>query len=79
MKTFQEIRHLKVFELHLIHDLVLQKAKITKSKRQRVDENVYQVDSMLNMRKDKLEFEIKWLGYKETTWEGKTNLQGEAH
>ena len=32
------------------------------------------------MRKQQgtLEFEIKWMGYEETTWEPKTNLQGEA-
>ena len=32
------------------------------------------------MRKQngKVEFEIKWMGYEETTWEPKTNLQGEA-
>ncbi len=29
-------------------------------------------------QKGKLEFEIKWMGYEETTWEPKTNLQGEA-
>ena len=35
---------------------------------------------MLNIRKqkDKLEFEIKWLGCEETTWDPKTNLQGKA-
>ncbi len=35
---------------------------------------------MLNVReqKGKLEFEIKCLGYEETTWEPKTNLHGEA-
>ena len=34
----------------------------------------------MNVRKQKgkLEFDIKWLGYEETTWEPKTNLQGEA-
>ncbi len=32
----------------------------------------------MRKQKGKLEFEIKWLGYEETTWETKTNLQGKA-
>ncbi len=32
----------------------------------------------MRKQKGKLEFEIKWMGYEETTWEPKTNLQGEA-
>ena len=49
-------------------------------KKRKLDENVYQVERVLNVRKQKgkLEFEIKWMGYEETTWEPKTNLQGEA-
>ena len=45
-----------------------------------VDKNVYQVERVLNVRKQKgkLEFEIKWMRYEETTWEPKTNLQGEV-
>ena len=41
---------------------------------------MYEVERVLNVRKQKgkLEFEIKWMGYEETTWEPKTNLQGEA-
>ena len=57
------------------------KPKISKPlKKRKVDEDVYQVERVLNVRKQKgkLEFEIKWMGYEETTWEPKTNLQGEA-
>ncbi len=38
-----------------------------------VYENVYQVERVLNVRKQKvkLEFETKWLGCQETTWEPK--------
>ena len=45
--------------------------------KRKLDENVYQVERVLNVRKQKgkLEFEIKWMGYEETTWEQKTNLQ----
>ncbi len=32
----------------------------------------------MRKQKGKLEFEIKWMGYEETTWEPKTNLKGEA-
>ena len=48
--------------------------------KRKLDENVYQVERVLNVRKQKgkLECEIKWMGYEETTWEPKTNLQGEA-
>ena len=48
--------------------------------KKKLDENVYQVERVLNVRKQKgkLEFEIKWMGYEKTTWEPKTNLQGEA-
>jgi hypothetical protein len=45
---------------------LLVKPKVSKPlKKRKVDEDVYQ-------------FEIKWMGYEETTWEPKTNLQGEA-
>ena len=57
------------------------KPKVLKPfKKRKVDEYVYQVERVLNVRKQKgkLEFEIKWMGYEETTWEQKTNLQGEA-
>ena len=57
------------------------KPKVLKPfKKRKVDEDVYQVERVLNVRKQKgkLEFEIKWMGYEETTWEPKTNLQGEA-
>ena len=60
---------------------LLVKPKISKPlKKRKVDEDVYQVERVLNVRKQKgkLEFEIKWMGYEETTWEPKTNLQGEA-
>lgn len=60
---------------------LLVKPKVLKPfKKRKVDEDVYQVERVLSMRKQKgkLEFEIKWLGYEETTWEPKTNLQGEA-
>ena len=56
------------------------KPKVSKPyKKRKLDEN-YQVERVLNLRKQKgkLEFEIKWMGYEETTWEPKTNLQGEA-
>ena len=48
--------------------------------KRKVDENVYQVERVLNVRKQKgkLAFEIKWMRYEETTWEPKTNLQGET-
>ena len=32
----------------------------------------------MRKQKDKLEIEIKWLGYEETTWEPTSNLQREA-
>ena len=32
----------------------------------------------MRKQKGKLEFEIKWIGYEEKTWEPKANLQGEA-
>ncbi len=32
----------------------------------------------MRKQKGKLEFEIKWMGYEETTWEPKTNLREEA-
>ena len=57
---------------------LLVKPKISKPlKKRKVDEDVYQVERVLNVRKQKgkLEFEIKWMGYEETTWEPKTNLQ----
>ena len=60
---------------------LLVKPKVLKPfKKRKLDENVYQVERVLNVRKQKgkLEFEIKWMGYEETTWEPKTNLQGEA-
>ncbi len=60
---------------------LLIKPKVSKLlKKRKLDENVYQVERVLNVRmqKGKLEFEIKWMGYDETTWEPKTNLQGEA-
>ena len=60
---------------------LLVKPKVSKPlKKRKVDEDVYQVERVLNVRKQKgkLEFEIKWMGYEETTWEPKTNLQGEA-
>ena len=59
---------------------LLVKPKVSKPfKKRKLDENVYQVERVLNVRKQKgkLEFEIKWMGYEETTWEPKTNLQGE--
>ena len=60
---------------------LLVKPKVSKPfKKRKLDENVYQVERVLNVRKQKgkLEFKIKWMGYEETTWEPKTNLQGEA-
>ncbi len=48
------------------------KPKVLKTlKKRKVDEDIYQ-------QKDKLDFEIKWLGYEETTLEPKSNLQREA-
>ena len=60
---------------------LLVKPKVLKPfTKRKVYEDVYQVERVLNVRKQKgkLEFEIKWMGYEETTWEPKTNLQGEA-
>ncbi len=57
------------------------KPKILKPfKKRKVDEDVYQVERVLNVKKQKgnLEFKTKWMRYGETTWEPKTNLQGEA-
>ncbi len=51
---------------------LLVKPKVsTPLRKRKLDDNVYQVDRVLNVRKQKgkLEFEIKWLGYEEPTWE----------
>ena len=60
---------------------LLVKPKVSKPFTKRnLDGNIYQVERVLNVRKQKgkLEFEIKWMGYEETTWKPTTNLQGEA-
>ncbi len=60
---------------------LLVKPKVSKPfKKRKLEENVYQVERVLNVRKQKgkLEFEIIWLGYEETTWEPTANMQGEA-
>ena len=60
---------------------LLVKPKVSKPfKKRKVDEDVYQVEKVLSMRKQKgkLEFEIKWMGYEETTWEPKNESAGRS-